>query len=399
MSERPLRILHVIASLAPRYGGPAKVAELCAALAARGHQVHVVSTNIDGPGLLDAPVERPVSSAGFTSTVFRVRRPRSTACCPGIARWLHSHVSEFDVVHAHGLYLFPTLAACVSSRRQGIPYVFQPHGGLNRYHREHHHWRKRVYEALVETRNLRRAAAVRYDSVGEQREAVAVGFPAGVVIPPGSPIPAAPGAHPRSTGAVVFLGRLTQKKGLEILLEAFAGVSSSRPDRKLRIAGPDDEGIGRRLRELARERGIADRVQLDGLVLSNEKDNLLREAAVLVLPSADESFGAAVTEAMAWATPVVVTRGVPIHREIEGAGAGLVVERRAPDVARAIAAILDSPELAERLGRNGRRLVADRFSWPAVAGQVEDLYRSVAAIPATRLANRGSCAPFEAEVA
>lgn len=377
MSERPLSILHVIASLAPRYGGPAKVAELCEALAERGNRVEIATTNIDGPLDLDVPIGVPVEQRGCAVTYFQVWRPRTPATAPGLVPWLRSHLRDFDVLHVHGVYWFPTLVSTLAARRAHVPYVHQPHGALTAYHRAHHPARKAVYEALFERRNLRCAAAVRYDSEHEREDALARGFPDGVVIPPGTPTPPAGPRGARVPGRIVFLGRLSSKKGVDVLLEALPLVIPAAPTAHLVVAGPDDEGIGEQLRERARVLGIADRLTLLGLVTGKEKVDLLRKASVLAAPSIDESFGATVTEAMAVETPVIVTRGIPIHEQIEREAAGLVVDRTPPAVATGITRILTDATLAANLGENGRLLVESEYSWDEVARRVEELYRDV----------------------
>lgn len=375
MSERPLSILHVIASLAPRYGGPAKVAELCEALAERGNRVEIATTNIDGPFDLDAPIGVPVEQRGCAVTYFQVRWPRAPATAPGLVPWLRTHVCDFDVLHVHGLYLFPTLASTFVARRSQVPYVHQPHGALTAYHRAHHPARKALYEALFERRNLRCAAAVRYDSQRERDEALARNFPRGVVIPPGTPTPPPRSREERVPGRIVFLGRLSAKKGVDILLEALPLVIPAAPTAHLVVAGPDDEGVAEQLRERARVLGVADRLTLLGLVTGQEKVDLLCTASVLAAPSIDESFGATVTEAMAVETPVIVTRGIPIHEQIEREAAGLVVDRTPPAVAAGITRILTDATLAANLGKNGRLLVESEYSWAEVARRVEELYR------------------------
>jgi glycosyltransferase involved in cell wall biosynthesis len=376
-----LRILHVIASLAPRYGGPAKVAELAAALAAYGNRVEIVTTNIDGRGTLPGPVGVPMQRHGCTVTTFQVRLPRTTAYAPGLVRWLRLRVPEFDVAHVHGLYLFPTLAAAHYCRRFGVPYVMQPHGALDEYHRNHHRGRKALYEELFERRNLRRAAAVRWDSESERIQGER-GGPAmrGFVIPPGIPLPERSelARWPRHPGTVAFVGRLSAKKGLEILVEAFGRVAAQRPEATLVIAGPDDERIGARLRERARALGIGERLSLRGPVYGEEKLQLLRQASVVVLPSAAESFGAAAFDALAAGTPVIVSSGVPQHAEIAAAPAGLVAERTPESLAPAILELLADPERIERLGGAGRRL-AQGYNWEAIAARVEEMYLEVLA--------------------
>jgi len=375
VSERPLSILHVVASLAPRYGGPAKVAELCEALAQRGNRVEIATTNIDGPFDLDVPIGVAVEQRGCAVTHFQVRRPRTPAMAPGLVPWLRKRVRDFDVLHVHGLYLFPTLASTFVARRSQVPYVHQPHGALTAYHRAHHPARKALYEALFERRNLRCAAAVRYDSQRERDEALARNFPRGVVIPPGAPTPPPGPREERVPGRIVFLGRLSAKKGVDVLLEALPLVIRAAPTAHLVVAGPDDEGVGEQLRERARALGVAERLTLVGLVDGQQKVDLLRTASVLAAPSIAESFGATVTEAMAVETPVVVTHGIPIHEQIDRQSAGLVVDRTPRALAAGIERILGDETLAASLGENGRLLVESEYSWAEVARRVEELYR------------------------
>jgi glycosyltransferase involved in cell wall biosynthesis len=260
-----------------------------------------------------------------------------------------------------------------------VPYVFQPHGGLNAYHRNHHSGRKAIYEALFERRNINSAAAIRYDSIAEQHDGIAAGFRAGVVVPPGADMPKSLEYDRRHPGRILFLGRLTKKKGLDILLEAFAIVARDLPQSELQIVGPDDEGIGMRLVARARELDLSTRVHIKGLMVGSEKENLLAEAAVVVLPSADESFGATVIEGMAYGAPVVLTPGVPIHAQVAASQAGIVVERAPLPLADGLRAILANPDGATTMGRNGRALVEREYSWHVVAERLERVYLEIVA--------------------
>ncbi len=382
----PLRILHVIASLAPRYGGPAKIADLADELGRLGHHVEVLTTNLDGPvrlGRSEVPLGVPLPHGACTVTTYDVRPLHKSAPSPGLVRALRRRVPEFDVVHVHGLYFVSTLAAAFCCRRYGVPYVQQPHGCLDEYHWRHHRGRKAIYERLVERRNLARAAAIRYDSESEQRQAEAVGVRTrGFVIASGVPVPP-PADEAPEPGLVVFLGRLTAKKGLDVLLEAFALVAARRPDAELQIAGPDDEGLGAVLLERASALGLGERVRLLGLVGGEEKFRLLRKASVVVAPSTTESFGAAPLDALAAGTPVVVSDGVAVQREIVAADAGLLAPRTAEGVAEATLRLLDDPVLARRSGANGRDFVASAYSCAGVARQVEAMYRQVIESSAT----------------
>jgi glycosyltransferase involved in cell wall biosynthesis len=395
-----VRILHVIGSLSPRDGGPSTVLpEMCRALARRGHYVEIVTTNLDGNGVLDVPVSVPILRDGITTTYYPIQVPRSYDTSIPMALMLRTRIMEFDVVHVHSLYLFHTLIASALCRRQGVPYVIRPHGTLDPYHRSVRRWRKAVYDMLFERRNLAGAAAIHYTSDGEQAFAEEAGVrTSGYVIPHGIDLRvfddkrdedlAAVPPDPEGRVLITFLGRLTEKKGLDILLKAFAQVSTMAPRAQLVIAGPDNEGLALQMRRWIDERGIADRVSMPGLVTGHAKVELLRRSDVFVLPSRDENFGVTVAEALAARTAVIVTRGVALHEEIERAHAGLVTDRTPNAVAAALLRLLNDGRLRTRLAENGRALVEHSYSWGRACERLEGMYAAAVATrgePSVRL--------------
>ncbi len=381
-----MKILHVIATVAPRYGGPsAALPVMCKALAARGHHVEVFTTNVDGPGTLPVPLGVPVTNDGFSTTYYPALWPRLYGTSPQLAGALHSRVREFDVVHIHSLYLFHTAVAAFCCRRRGVPYVIRPHGTLDAYHRARHHVRKALYEWLIERRNLDRAAGIHYTSLAEQQQAEAYGVTApGFVVPLGVDVDAFRrrvdpevlfARHPelRNRRLVTFVGRLAAKKGVDILIDAFA-LLVDQPDVHLVIAGSDDEGLGGRLAGQVRRLGLRSRVTFTGFVGGEAKMVLLQRSSVFVLPSADESFAVSVVEAMAAGVPVVVTEGVAIHGEIASAEAGSVVQRTSDALAAGIRGLLSDRTAAGVMGSNGRALTSKAYSWQSVADNLEDMY-------------------------
>jgi glycosyltransferase involved in cell wall biosynthesis len=390
-----MKILHVIATLAPRDGGPSAVLpEMCRSLTERGHDVEIVTTNRDGAGELDVPVATPILNEGVKTTYYPAQRPRSYGTSLPMAMMLRKRLAEFDVVHVHSLYLFHTAIAGVLCRRRAVPYIIRPHGTLDPYHRSIHRWRKAIYGKLMERRNLSGAAAIHYTSTREQvfAEEAGVRTP-GYVIPHGidlqvfddtrdvSLVPPLPDSEGRIL--ITFLGRLTEKKGLDVLCDAFAQICDAEPQVHLVIAGPDEEGLGLRISRWVDERRLTDRVSLPGLITGPVKVELLRRSSVFVLPSRDENFGVTVAEALASRTPVIVTKGVAIHEEIEHANAGLIVNRTPEAVANALLHLLGDEQLRVRLARNGRALVERSYSWNRVAVQLEQMYRAVVATQAS----------------
>jgi glycosyltransferase involved in cell wall biosynthesis len=378
-----MRILHVIGSIAPRYGGPSIVAPaMCQALAARGHQVELATTDMDGRDALAVPGELAGGSPGVRVTFRRAHWPRSYAASAGLGYWLRRHVGRFDVVHVHSLHQFHTWIAARYCRRAGVPYIIRPHGALDPYHLRQHHWRKALVTGLVEGRAVRAAAGMHYTSIAEQRHASRLGrMPPGTVVPLGVELAAPAGwdkllaDHPELAGRtlVTFLGRITAKKRLDLLVEAFAGVAAADDRAHLVVAGPDD-GAGDDLASRIASLGLGHRVSLPGLLTGGPKTALLRQSRVVALPSEDESFGVAVAEAMCAGTAVVVTEGVAIHHEVAAARAGLVVPPDAEPLARALLTFVDDEQLAAEAGRNGRTLARGRWTWRQVAADLERMY-------------------------
>src|ERR1700730_5349745 len=176
-----LRILHVVPTYYPavRYGGPIRsVHGLAAALARRGHDVHVYTTNVDGDSLLDVPVDRPVLLDGVKVHYFPVPALKRLWWSPALERQLRTSIAEFDVVHVHAVYLLPMRAAARAAARAGIPYVVTPRGMLIReLIRRKSRWVKTAWINLVERTTLAHAAAVHVTADVEGAEFQALGLP------------------------------------------------------------------------------------------------------------------------------------------------------------------------------------------------------------------------------
>jgi len=379
---RPLRILQVVSAYYPavRYGGPIRsVHGLSAALARRGHEVHVYTTTVDGRRDLDVPVDRPVERDGVSIHYFPVPALRRLWWSPALARRLRAEVGRFHVVHIHAVFLLPMRAAARAAWRRGVPYVVSPRGMLirdviNRKSR----WAKRAWINTVERTTLARASAVHVTAELEERELAAMNLPARNVTRIPNGVDLADQWIPKEAGPfadlsepyVLFLSRISWKKGLDRLIAAWKWV----PDVSLIIAGNDDEGYQPQLLALAREQGVADRVKFIGPVSDAHKWALYAHAIAFVLPSYSENFGNVVAEAMAMRCPVVVTPEVGIADLVGRAGAGIVTSGQPEKLADAVRSLLSNAEQREEFGIRGAQFVRAHLSWDAVAAQTERLY-------------------------
>jgi glycosyltransferase involved in cell wall biosynthesis len=383
-----LRILHVVPAYAPamRYGGPIRsVHALCSALARRGHHVEVYTTSVDGPNDLDVPTDRAVERDGVGVRYFRVPAFRRLFWSPALERHVDECVGQFDVVHLHSLYLWPTLVAARAAHRAGVPYAVSPRGMLvGELIRRKNRWVKTAWLRFCESRSLVEAALLHVTSDSEGRDARDVAESLGLNLPPISCVPNGVQAPPRSAERVaslaaphrpyaLFLGRISWEKGLDRLLDAWPQVS----ELALVIAGNDEAHYRTTLLARARALGIESRVHFIGAADETSKWTLLGEAELLVLPSYSENFGNVVAEAMAAGCPVVVTPEVGLATFVARTGAGVVAAGTPPELAQAINALHFDAARRGEMSVRGPFATQTFLSWPAIARRMESHYRDM----------------------
>ena len=382
-----MRILHVVPSYLPawRYGGPIRsVHGLARAQAAAGDAVSVFTTDADGAGRLDVPTDRPVDRDGVAVHYFPVGAPRRLYRSPAMGRALGATIHGFDVVHLHSVFLWPTWAAARAAESAGVRYFVSPRGMLvEDLIQERGALRKRLWIRLVERRTLARAAGIVVQSELERRHLEALGLALApvAVVPNGvearKPEGSIEGSQEPAVAAglggapfVLFLGRISWKKGLDRLIEALAAI----PGVTLAVAGNDDERLLPSLQELARRTGVAGRVRFVGEVHGAAKGWLLDHAAVFCLPSSSENFGLAALEAMAAGRPVVVSSEVGLA-SLPEAAPGLVVAPAGPAaLAAAISGLIGDPRRAAELGARAARIAGEHFAWPGIAAATREVY-------------------------
>jgi glycosyltransferase involved in cell wall biosynthesis len=330
--QRPLRILDVIRSLDPSSGGPAEgLRQFGTALRALGHQQEVLTLDApDAAWLSDPPA--PIHALGPARGLY--------GQCTTLRPWLQKHAHEFDAVVLHGLWQYTSYGSWQALRGSGVPYFVYPHGMLDPWFKRQYpikHLKKWLYWPWAEYRVLRDAAAVLFTAEEEARlarqsfwlyrakeQVLGYGLSLDDAAQRSTPH-ALLQAHPvlRGKRLLLFLGRLHEKKGCDLLIAAFAKVADQVPALHLVMAGPDQTGLRASLEQQAARLGVAQRITWTGMLQGEMKWSALRAAEVFVLPSHQENFGIAVAEALAMGVPTLISKRVNIWREIVTAGAGL----------------------------------------------------------------------------
>ena len=344
-------------------------------------------------GELSVPTDRVVQQDGVNIRYFPIQYPRFWGTSLPMARALKEKIPDVDIVHIHSLYLFHTAVTALYCEKFQIPYVIRPHGTLDPYIYKRHRFRKKIVEILFQNRVMRRASGIHFLTEEEKMLAgkYTFGTP-GFVVPLGLDIDEysfnpAKGKlftrFPELSGKkiILFLGRINFKKGLDILVNAFAAIAREQDDVHLLIAGPDDTGYGKKVSEWLKKENVYTKTTLAGMLQGEEKLEAFHISSVFVLPSYSENFGIAVLEAMACGLPVVVSDKVNLWPAVAAAKAGVVAPCDAEIFSRKILAILNDDDLARQMGMNGIALVRNKFSWHEIATRLLSMYSSLITKP------------------
>lgn len=376
-------MLHVINSLDPAEGGPPHaVRHIARAYRQIGVSVEVACLDEPGATFLN-DIDFPVHPLGPRLGRFAFSRQ--------LGQWLRQNSARFDGVVMHGVWSWPGLAVRKAALRAGKPYGIFPHGALDPWFNRQYplkQLKKRAFWPL-QYRVLRDARYVFFTSELE-RDLAATSFrpsswnsrvvPYGAGEPEGEPtalIEAWFQRQPelRSRRYLLFLGRLHEKKGCDLLLRAFAAVAASAPELHLVMAGPDQAGWQATLEQMARDLGISSRVHWPGMVTGDAKWGALLAAEAFILPSHQENFGIAVAESLAAGRPVLISNQVNIWPEVQNDGVGLVDDDTQEGTERLLQRWLRlSPNEQAAMAERCRPVYRQRYSLVRTAEEVRDAF-------------------------
>ncbi len=331
-----MKLLHVLSSGDPRAGGPIEgVRQRGLRLQQLGHAVELVT--LDDPDL-------PFVKA-FPLTMHALGPSRSSyRYTAALVPWLEANARKYDAIVINGLWQYHSFGAWRALKGVGVPYFVFTHGMLDPWFKRAYpgkHLKKWAYWPWADYRVLRDARAVLFTSEEERlqaRRSFWLYRAEERVVPYGTNAPPANkeelrehflAANPRMRGRriLLFLSRIHEKKGCDLLIRAFARVAADDAALHLVIAGPDQTGWVTTLADLAQELRIPDRISWPGMLQGDAKWGAFYSAEAFVLPSHQENFGIAVAEALGCGLPVLISDKVNIWREVAAAGAGLI----APD--------------------------------------------------------------------
>ncbi len=357
-----MKVLHIIASANPDEGGPIAYA-LNMAQERQKEQDESLFITAD-------PIDAPYVEA----FPFQIVTTKRTATAFG--RAIENNAPGCDVAIIHGLWNAGSIGGFHTLKKLGIPWFIFPHGMLDPYFKTikpAKHIAKQIYWSLWQGRVLSQSAQVLFTSEEEQRLAKAAFYGhqsySSTVLEycAADQFQEHPSKPSKITGTrpyFLYLSRIHQKKGLDLLLKAFAKYSKQYDNYDLVIAGPDKNNVyADTLKAQANALGLKDRVLWYGAASGEDKKALFKHAEAFILPSHQENFGQVVAEALSAGLPVLISDKINIWREIEASGAGLVFEDTLDGTEKLLSTYLELPSKErEALRSKSRDCYEKKFS-------------------------------------
>jgi glycosyltransferase involved in cell wall biosynthesis len=392
MTASPLRITHFLPTVRLADGGVARtVLDWCKVFAERGHSVCLMCHD---------PADVPVEWMGDPSPGLPrgVVIPRENSGLLPLQKLKinpleRDVLAPTDILHLHAVWELENVRLAKTARQLNVPYLLSVHGMLDDWSMSQRSRKKRLYLALAGKRLLDQAATVHCTAEAELAQARKwFTNPNTAVLPclvdmsqfehlPGKEtglalIPEAMRNKPK----VLFLSRLHEKKGVDVLIRAAAKLRDAGIDAVTLIAGVGEPACENQLKALVNELNLSDRVVFLGMVRGIEKVSLLQAVNLLALPTQQENFGLVLVEAMACGTPVITTQGTDIWQELQAAGA--IITDRTPDAfAKQITQLLQNPQQRAKLGADARNWVMSSLAVQPLGDKYERLYQTLAVRP------------------
>jgi poly(glycerol-phosphate) alpha-glucosyltransferase len=311
----------------------------------------------------------------ITTRTFPVRGPRIFGYAPGLANAVEA--SNSDILHVHGIWMYPSLVSLRSARKTR-PYLVSPHGLLKPWALRNSRWKKRMAALLFENEHLRRAACLHALNAAEADAFRAYGLKNPIcVIPNGATLQDdLTSPKPLQSRSILYLGRFHPLKGLRRLIEAWSAVreEAAAANWRLTLAGWDQNRHRAELERLADQLQVRSSIVFLGPQFNADKDRCFAAASAFILPSESEGMPLSILDAWSWRLPVLMTDAC---NPPDGADAKAAI-MMTPEVSSIAAALrqLFSISDSERdtMGRNGRRLVEERYQWPHIGNSMTEVY-------------------------
>ena len=389
----PMKVLHIIPSVAKVRGGPSKaVIEMVKALQSQNVDAEIATTNDNGKDLLDVPLGEltdqleeygNVPIRFFARFSPNVNAVREFAYSRTLTAWLWQHITDYDIIHVHAIFSYASTIAMVIARIKNLPYINRPLGQLCEWSLQQSKLRKQIYFNIIERSNLLHSQSLHFTAEQEREEfqQLDLNIP-NFVLPHGVHIPELIANAqdqlrqilqiPDQIPIILFMSRIHPKKGLEYLIPALGKFPDS--NFAFVIAGNGESDYIKQIQSLLETHQIRDQTHLVGFVNGELKNLYLQGADLFVLTSHSENFGIAVIESLVAGTPVLITDGVAIAPMVQSHDLGYVTQLDTVAIAATIQEFFEHPQVAKQKGDRAQPYIAENYSWAKIADSLINIY-------------------------
>jgi len=377
-------ICQVVASINENVGGPAySVANLAQALSQQNIYSHLFTLDYQHHGKQTSIEDVILHSYPATGIAKYLRgfQPNASLALQELA------ATKLDLIHNHGLWMFPNLYARQAALRNHLPLVISPRGMLEPWSLKNSRLKKLPAWFLYEQQNLKSATAFHATSHEEAQSIRKLNFRQPIaIIPNGVNLPNLSSQHSREVLVklfpeltekkwLLFLSRIHPKKGLDNLIFVWKTLCNKFPDWHLVIAGSDLIGYQAKLELMTAELGLKQNITFTGMLSGQHKASALSNADLFVLPTHSENFGIVIAESLAYKVPVVTTKETP-WQDLERYRCGWWIEDTKQALTDALVEGMEMlPQDRKVMGLRGRDLVETKYAWGASAKHMAGVYQ------------------------
>jgi glycosyltransferase involved in cell wall biosynthesis len=371
-------ICHSIASLRVDAGGPSRsVSQLCKELIINNESLCIVTTVDADQLIVDLDSSIYLKKVGVNLSILS----RLLNLC-GFTAALHELNSERTIrlIHQHGIWLRSSHATTRFAYANSLPLIIAPRGMLEPWAINNSKWKKKLAWLFYQKRDLKLAVGFHATAQSEADSIRCLGFKQPIaVIPNGVELPLLETKVPNSEDVkpkirtALFLSRINPKKGLPMLLDAWAQIAPV--GWRLIIAGNDDSNHLPKVEAKIAELKLKEQVEVAGSLFGEAKEEAFRNADLFILPSYSENFGIVVAEALSYGIPVLTTTGCP-WQELQTNACGWWVEPTLDGIKSGLdVALATTGEQLAEMGTHGRNLVEANYQWPGIAEKMNLFYK------------------------
>ncbi|ROS16564.1 glycosyltransferase involved in cell wall biosynthesis [Raoultella sp. BIGb0399] len=380
-----MKILRVIPSMDPKKGGPSE------GIRQIQNEIEKQQLNIECD-IVCMDDENNISPANSNLKIFNVGEGQGGySYSRKLKNWLTQNVRKYDLVIIHGVWQYHSVVTSSVCLNEKVPYLLYSHGMLDPWFKKAYplkHVKKMIYWMLFEKRVINKARSVVFTCEEEKilarksfpfytpNESVTAYGTAGSTFERSSAVEAFYVNFPelRNKKLILFVGRIHQKKGCDILLNAFAKIKERAQGYHVFFAGPDDSEYAKSLKVETKQLGLQDVVTWGGMLQGEKKWGAYFASKVFALPSHQENFGIVVAEALSASLPVLISNKVNIWREIEAEHSGLIADDNVESFSKIVLDFIErSDEEQELMRTNAKRCFDNKFEISKVAKSFEKI--------------------------